>query len=91
MLDPSIASSSVVVPIRRKRSETDDDADDDDEIPWNEVTLSDSWWDAFHTRQRWEAIDPEQARELKKQRGRKRPNRKSAQILLFRRKDKPEK
>ncbi len=103
-LDPSIceftelppgslywSEPSVVVPIRRRRNETDDDADDSDGIPWSEVTFSESWWQAFHTRQRWEAIDPELARELKKQRGRKRPNRKSAQILLFRRKDKPEK
>jgi hypothetical protein len=65
--------------------------DDDSEIPWIDVTLSESWWYALHTRQRWEAIDPEQASELKKKRGRKRLKRKSAQIILFQRKDKPEK
>jgi hypothetical protein len=81
---------SVVVPLRRRRDETDDDADDNDGIPWSEVTLSDSWWYSLHTRQRWEAIDPEQAGKLRKtRRGRK--NRKSAQIILFQRKDKPEK
>lgn len=84
---------SVAIPIRRRRNENDnDETDDNDEIPWSRVSLSDSWWYALHTRQRWEAIDPERAGELrKKKRGRKRPNRKSAQIILFQRKDKPEK
>ena len=103
-LDPSIceftelppgslywSEPSVVVPIRRRRNETDDDADDNDGIPWSDVTLSDSWWGSLHSRQRWEAIDPEQASELKKKRGRKKLKRKSAQIILFQRKDKPEK
>ena len=104
-LDPSIcefaelppgslywSEPSVVVPIRRRRKETDDDIDDNDGIPWSDVTLSDSWWGSLHSRQRWEAINPDRARELRKRkrRGRKRPNRKSAQIILFQRKDKPQ-
>jgi hypothetical protein len=103
-LDPSIceftelppgslywSERSVVVPIRRRRKESEDYMDDDSEIPWIDVTLSESWWYALHTRQRWEAIDPQQASTLRKKRGRKRPKRKSAQIIMFRRKDKPEK
>lgn len=103
-LDPSIceftelppgslywSERSVVVPIRRRRKESEDYMDDDSEILWIDVTLSESWWYALHTRQRWEAIDPQQASTLRKKRGRKRPKRKSAQIIMFRRKDKPEK
>jgi hypothetical protein len=58
---------------------------EDDGIPWNEATISDSWWHAFYASHRWTPIDRQRAAELKRRKPKK-AKPKSGKIIPFPRK-----